>query len=106
MDIKTYFKKVRQVESTILTTCVVIASLETSDGGKVGSFTEVSKGLAARMITEGRGRLASEEETALFFETHAEARRSAEALAMAQKMQFTLVHPVDNRHKPVRGPKE
>jgi hypothetical protein len=105
MDIKTYFKKVREIESAITAAFVVIASLETPDGGKVGSFTEVSKALAARMITEGRGRLASDEESALFLETHADARRTAEALAVSQKLQFTLVQPGDNRNKP-RGPRD
>jgi len=106
MEIKTYFKKVKQVESTIPTAFAVIASLETSDGGKVGSFTEVSRALAARMITEGRGRLASEEEAARFLETHAEARRTAEALAVTQQLQFTLVQPGESRNKPARGPKD
>jgi hypothetical protein len=110
MDLKNYFKKVRAVESTIPTSYVVIGSQETSDGGKTGVYTEVSKGLAARMIVEGRGWLASEEESASFLEASAEARREAEALAAAQQMRFTLVQPAvppaDSRSRPVRGLKD
>jgi hypothetical protein len=106
MDLKAYFKKIRDVEASIPTPYVVIVGLETPDGGKEGTFTEVSKKLAARMIAESRGRLASEAEAEAFLESRTEARRAAEALAAAQRMQFTLVQPVDPRTKPVRGPKE
>lgn len=106
MDLKAYFKKIRDVEATIPTPYVVIAGLETPDGGREGTFTEVPKRLAARMIAESRGRLASAAETESFLESRTEARIASEALAAAQKMQFTLVQPVDTRAKPVRGPKE
>lgn len=106
MDLKAYFKKVREIENTIPTAYVVIASHETSDGGKTGTFTEVSKGLAARMIAEGRGWLASDEESAAFRAAGAEAKREAEALEVAKQMHFTLVQPADGRSKPGRGLKE
>ena len=106
MDLKAYFKKVRDLENAIPTAYVVIASQETPDGGQSGTLTEVSKALAARMIAEGRSRLATEEETASFLETHTEARQAAEALDAAQRMHFTLVQPPDARSKPVRGSKE
>jgi hypothetical protein len=107
MDLKAYFKKVREVESTIAAPFVVIASQETSDGGKTGTFTEVSKGLAARMIAEGRGWLASADETQTFRESQAEARRAAEALEAAKQMHFTLVQPsADNRLKPTKVAKD
>ena len=106
MDLKAYFKKIREVEASIHEAFVVVASLDTSDGGKGGTFTEASRVLAARMIAEGRGRLASEEESAAFRESHIEARREAEALSAAQRMQVTLVHPSDSRTKPLRPSKD
>ena len=106
MDLKGYFKKIRDVEATIPAPYVLIASLETPEGGKEGTFTEVSRRLAARIIAESRGRLATEAESELFREKQAEALRAAQALAAAQRMQFTLVKPIDSRPKPARGPKD
>ena len=106
MDLKVYFKKVKDVEATIPTAYVVIASQETPDGGQPGVFTEVSKGLAARMVAEGRGRIATGEESAAFLETHAEARREVEAIEAARRMHFSLVQPPEGRSKPIRGSKD
>ena len=52
MDIRAYFQKVRETERNLSDAHVVIASLETPEGGKAGRFTEVSRASAAQLIVE------------------------------------------------------
>ena len=56
MDLKVYYQKIRDIEKSIEDAFAVIVSLETPDGGKPGTLTEVSPGLAAKMIVEGVAR--------------------------------------------------
>ena len=84
MNIQVFFQKKREVESTILRPFVVVMSLETSDGGKAGRLMEVSKSSAARIIVEGRARLATEEESTLFEEEATQARSAAEQSSSAR----------------------
>ena len=58
MDLRAYYQKIRKVEAEIKDPVVTIVSLETPEGGKAGTKTEVPRGLAARMIVEGRAELA------------------------------------------------
>ena len=75
MDLRVFYQKIRQLEQEIEEPHVVVVSLETPDGGKPGVKTEVTRENAARMVVEGRARLASSSETAdyyddLMLETH------------------------------------
>lgn len=67
MDVRIYFQKVRQIEAEISTPHTVVMSLETPDGGKAGTMTEVSRHIAARLVTENKARLATEEERGDFY---------------------------------------
>jgi hypothetical protein len=91
--LRSYYQKIRQLEESLLEPFVVLESHETPDGGKEGLLTEVPKRLAAKMIADGRGRLASEDAARGFHEKKAEAKRGADQEAMASKMQVTLVRP-------------
>jgi hypothetical protein len=62
MDLRGYFKRLREVEAAIQVPFPVIVSLATPEGGKAGQRTEVSRALAARMIIEGQARLATVDE--------------------------------------------
>jgi len=97
MDLKVYYQKLRQVEAAIPEPDVVVASLETSDGGRTGVLSEVARGVAARMIVEGKARLATEEESAAFRARIAEGRRAAEQLATAGRVQLTVLSEADLR---------
>jgi hypothetical protein len=95
MNLKSYFQKIREFESSIVEPFVVLISHETSDGGKEGLMTEVPKAVAAKMIADGRGRLASEEATRAFQERKAQARKDADTEATATRMPVTLVPTPD-----------
>lgn len=66
MDIRQYYKKLRQIESELPDGEVVIISLDTPDGGRAGVPTELDRPLAAKLIVEQRARAASDEETAAY----------------------------------------
>ena len=64
MDLRVFYQKMRKIEQEITSDHPVVVSLETPDGGKPGIRTEVTRENAARMIVEGRCRLATKSETA------------------------------------------
>jgi hypothetical protein len=51
--------------------------------------------VAARLIIEGRARLATTEETKTYQEEQEQARLKAEAATSAQRMHVTIVNPHD-----------
>ena len=91
MDLRAYYQKLRQMEASIADEHVVVVSCETPDGGRAGVKTEVSRSVAAKLVVEGRARLANAEETAGHQEAVAEAKRKAEQLANAGKLQLTVI---------------
>jgi hypothetical protein len=88
MDLRTFFQKIRQIETAIPDDFVIIISLETADGGKPGLMTEVARNRAARMIVEGRARLASPEEATQF---RRESKEAQDAFHLAQRAQNVRV---------------
>jgi hypothetical protein len=104
MDLKVYYRRIREIENSISDPFVVLVSLDTPDGGKVGRKSEVGRSVAAKLIAEGRCRLANDEEAAEFHGAQEEGRREAEARAAAQRMQVVVVPQVDARpSKPGRS---
>jgi hypothetical protein len=97
MDLQVYFKKIRAMEESLKDPSVLLVSLETPDGGRQGVRTEVPRRIAARMIVEGCARLATAEEARDFKEQKTEAKRQADQLAAASRMQFTLISPNELR---------
>lgn len=91
MDLKRYYQKIREVESGIGEPFAVVVSLETPDGGKAGTMTEVAPRVAAKMVVDGVARLASPEEARRLRETQAEAQRAAEQAAAASRVQLTVL---------------
>jgi hypothetical protein len=103
MDLKIYYQKIRQIEQGLKDPSVLLVSKETPDGGKDGVRTEVSRRTAAKMVVEGTARIATADETAEFQKQKAEAKRRADQIAAASRMQFTVV-PADLRAKGVPRP--
>jgi len=91
MDLKVYYQKIRDVESKIADEFPVVVSKETSDGGKGGNFAEVTRPIAAKMVTEGNARLATPEESKTYRDVQARAKHAADQAAEATKLQLTVV---------------
>jgi hypothetical protein len=72
MNLRSYYQKIRETAEGIEVGDVWVESLETRDGGKAGVFTQVSRQLAAKLIVDGKAKLA-DATTAMA----AEQRRSA-----------------------------
>jgi hypothetical protein len=107
MDLRAYYRKVRETEATMSSPDVVVVSLATPDGGKPGVVSEVPTPIGARMVVEGSARLASEAEGSAFHERHATARKAAEDAEAASRLQVVVVPASAAMNKiPVRSGKE
>jgi len=98
MDLKQYFRKIRQVEASLADTFPLVVSLETQDGGKPGLVSEISREEAAKMIVEGRAVLASEEEKELYREQQSRAKEAAEKAELAKRVQIAILSDRDLKH--------
>lgn len=95
MDVKQYFRRLRETEASISETYPLVMSLETEDGGKAGLITEVHKHAAAKMIVEGRAVLANEEERTRYREQQASAQRASEKEQLARRVQVAILSDAD-----------
>jgi hypothetical protein len=107
MDLKIYYRKLRETAAEIREPHVIVVSLATPDGGKAGVASEVPREVAAKMIVNGQARLATEQERQQYHERAAEARRAAEQAALAERIQVTVVSDSEGRRlrASVREPK-
>jgi hypothetical protein len=103
MDLRSYYIKVRDTESLLTGESLVVASLATSEGGKEGVMTEVPRRIAAKLIAEGRARVATEEETEGFHESHREAKRQYEMEEAARRVQVMVIPSQDLRNQKERN---
>lgn len=93
MDLKAYYRKIHEIEAALPEEYVVVVSLATQDGGQEGVVYEVNRRVAARLLVEGRARLASEEEAVAFREAAREAHERAKEAEAARKIQISVVSP-------------
>jgi hypothetical protein len=91
MDLKLYYQKIRDTECKIPDVFPLIVSQETDNGGKAGSYAEVTRAVAAKMITEGTARLATAVEAKAYREDRAEAKRIIDQAAEVAKVLVTVV---------------
>jgi hypothetical protein len=105
MDLRLYYQKVRDQEAEITEAFPIVVSNATADGGKAGTLTEVTPGIAARMLVEGVARLATAPEAKAFRAAQVETKQVADQAAAAAKVQFTVVSTTElNKLKNNPGP--
>ena len=90
MDLRLFYRKIREVEAAIEGAYPIVVSLATPDGGIAGVLSEVSRAAAARQIVEGKVRLANETERRAFLEQFENARRIAERAKFVNRMQIAV----------------
>jgi hypothetical protein len=95
VDLRQYFKKIRDTESGLTESFPLVISLETTDGGKAGVISEVSREQAAKLIVESCARLANDAEKAAYFEKQASDKKAADRAEMARRVQVTIVGQPD-----------
>ena len=91
MDLQLYYQKIRETEASIGDAFPLVVSLETADGGKGGTKTEVARRLAAKLLVEGMVRLATKDEVKAYREALGEAKRAAEREVAAARLQLTVL---------------
>ena len=91
MDLRTWYKKVRDAEAGLTGEHFVMVSLATSEGGKEGVRTEVPRSIAARLIAETRARVASEEEALEFHEANRLALEQHKQEEDARRVQVMVI---------------
>jgi hypothetical protein len=91
MDMRSYYKKVREADAALTGEHFVMVSLETSEGGRPGVRTEVPREIAAKLIAEARARVANEEETHEFHEANRQARVAHEQDEAAKRVQVMVI---------------
>jgi hypothetical protein len=95
VDLRQYFKKLRDTESGLADSFPLVVSLETSDGGKAGITSEVTREQAAKLIVENCARLANEAEKKAYFDKQASDKKAADRAEMARRVQVTIVGQPD-----------
>jgi hypothetical protein len=95
VDLKQYFRKIREIEAGIGEPYPIVVSRETTDGGKAGMLVEVPRTVAAKMIADGRAVLASEEEKELYRLEQASAKQASEQTELARRIQVTILNEAD-----------
>ena len=95
MDLKVYYKKIREVIETIPADFAVLVSCETPDGGKPGVMSEAQRALAAKMIVEGRAQLATAEQCADFRRLESESRAKGQRDAAMSRVQVAVLSELD-----------
>src|SRR4051812_39585483 len=96
MDLKAYYRRIRETEEGLADDCVLLVS-EQTPGGKAGVITEANRQTAAKVIVQGKARLATEAEATAFREAEAEARRAAEQHAALSRLHVTVGPAVETR---------
>lgn len=91
MDVRQYYKKLRELEAGMKEANVVVVSYETPDGGKAGVMTEVPRRNACQLLLDGRAKLASDAEADEFRQHEAAKREEFKRIQAASKVQFKLV---------------
>ena len=91
MDLRSYYRKVREAEETLTGESVVMVSLATSEGGKEGVRTETPRLVAAKLIAEGRARVATEEEAEGFHASNREAKERFDQEEAARRMHVMVI---------------
>ena len=91
MDLRQYFRRLREIEASIADQFPTVVTLETPDGGRAGVMRVVSREIAAAMIAEGRATLASEEEKEVYRLSQVEEKKAAEKAEIAKRVQVAIV---------------
>jgi hypothetical protein len=95
VDLRLYFHKVRTIEATMPGDHVVVVSLETPDGGREGRFAEVVREVAAKLVVQGKVRLANEDETEQFKAAARAAKEAADEQLLRDRLHLSVLQKAD-----------
>lgn len=96
MDLRAYYRKIRDLEST-LDEFVIVKSLPTESGGKGGVLSEAGRSTAARMTVDGVAEIASAEEAEEYRQSRDEARKAELERRQSSQIQFNVITDAELR---------
>ena len=102
MDVRAYYRKVREAEAAITEEQVVMVSHATPEGGKAGVLTEAPRAVAAKLIAEDRAHVATEEQAQEYREARLAAKARHDQEESARRMQVVVV-PAKEFHRKDRS---
>jgi hypothetical protein len=102
MDLRHYFRKLREAEAALTEEFPLVISLETTDGGKGGQLTEVSRHQAARLIVEGRATLASDLDRERYCTEQEAKKKAAEKAELSKRVQVAIIADPDMQANPAK----
>ena len=105
MDLKAYYRRIRETEASFEDEFPVVKSLATESGGREGRLTETTRAVAARMLADGVAVLASAVEAAAHRKAAAAAKRAEEERRRAAQVQFAVLSEADLRALTQGGPR-
>jgi hypothetical protein len=91
MDLRSYYRKVREADATLTGEHIVMVSLETPEGGREGVRTDVPRPIAAKLLAELRSRVATEDEARTFHDANREAREARDQEEAAKRVQVMVI---------------
>src|SRR5712692_2139826 len=97
MDLKVYYRKLREIVKDLEEEFVVVSSLATPDGGVAGRLTEVTRELAARMVADGVAQIARKDEAEAFRQKLVEEKKQADQKRASERIQFAVLTETDLR---------
>jgi hypothetical protein len=103
MDLKSYYRQIREADETLNGEHVVMVSLATPEGGKPGVKTEAPREIAARLIVERRARVATDEEAHEFHESNRKAKAQYEEQESARRLQVMVIPAQDLKQQKDRS---
>lgn len=97
MDLRSYYRKLRDIERSLRDEYVVVRSLATADGGIAGRLTEVAREVAARMAADGLAEVAGQDEVEAFRRELAEQKKREDQKRTTAQINFTVLSEADLR---------
>jgi hypothetical protein len=95
MDLRAYYRRIRETEASLDDEFPVLRSVATEAGGVGGRLAETTREVAARMIVDGAAELATPEEAAELRRRAAEAQRKELERRKASQVQLTVISQED-----------
>lgn len=97
MDLKSYYRKIREIEAGIAEECAVVVSRATPEGGRAGVLVEAPRATAARLVAEGAADLAAPEQAAAFREALRAQLTAEEGRRAAARIHLSIISEADAR---------
>jgi hypothetical protein len=95
MDVKGYFRRLKEKAAELPEGDQVLVSEATADGGKAGVVTVAPKAVACRLLVEGKARLATPEEAEEFERQQREAREAWQKAQEAQRIHVQVMNGLE-----------